>query len=119
MNKDNIDQLINEALRTDMQVPSGLSERLERTLDSAYATTQMHRKPNIRRILIAASSVAASLFLILAIQLHTQRSTLSEAPITALTDTFEDPADAAVAADAAFRLLSENLNKGFRQINKK
>ena len=106
-----IDQLIDKALKEDLTLPEGLSERLEQAIDLAARQETNEREKGKKNLnarsywLYAISSAAAALFLIFdepARPIH-------------LTDTYNDPHEAAIAAQHALALISTNLNKGLQK----
>ena len=119
MDDKHLDELIRKALQEDMELPEGLGERLEQTIDRLAAGSAPSGKATLprRSILrhpllrwtagVAAALLAAGLFL------FTERQDTDRL----LTDTFSDPREAALAADQALALLSRNLNKGLGQVS--
>lgn len=111
MNEQQIDELIKQALQTEAQLPKGLEARLSAHIDALAAAEQPRIQPRshhswwIRIGGIAAAFAGALLWIAL------ERP--SEPPIMA--DTFSDPKEAALVAEKALVLLSQNLNKGLEQ----
>lgn len=112
MNDKDFDKLIQEALRSEQELPEGLSERLEHNIDQ-LAADERTLKISIRkrRSIYWFGSIAASLIVGVAIFFQV------ESRYTEPKDTFSDPREAAVAAQNALALLSTKLNKGLDQIS--
>ena len=114
MNDKNIDELINKALQEEQALPEGLSRRLEQQIDAwAVAEEKKTRSLTRRRSLYWLSGVAAVALLCIGIF---QYDAPSHTP-DRLADTYPNPKDAAVAAEKALLLMSQNLNKGLSQVN--
>jgi len=96
-----LDELITEAGKADIQVPSDLHEGIERRLGRA-------RRSRSARIRYA---VAASLAALLACSAIIRISLDSTQP----KDTFEDPELAAIEVQKAFSMISEAFNTGKEQ----
>ncbi|WP_291528941.1 hypothetical protein [Bacteroides sp. UBA939] len=112
MNDKDLDKLIQEALRSDQELPEGLSGRLACSIEQ-WATDEKkhivsHRK---KRSLYWIGSVAASLIVGVAIFFQVENRYVGS------KDTFSDPREAAVAAQNALALLSTQLNKGLNQVS--
>ena len=110
-----IDELIERALKAEQTLPEGLSRRLEQQIDRWEAQEekgkqfQLHKHP----IFYWISGIAASLLLCVGVFFHATSSDTQNK----LADTYTDPQEAAIAAEKALLLLSDNLNKGFAQVN--
>ena len=108
-----IDKLIDEALKEDLTLPEGLSERLEQAIDLAARQETGEREKGKKNLnarsywLYAISSAAAALIAALIFDEPAR-------PIH-LTDTYNDPHEAAIAAQHALALISTNLNKGLQK----
>lgn len=113
MNDHRIDELINKALREEGELPEGLSERLEQHIDR-LAAEEKGRKVSLvrRRSLYWFSGVAAALLVGIALFFQTENTQM---PTTA--DTFQDPQEAAIAAQEALAFLSTQFNKGLDQVS--
>lgn len=111
MNDKDWDELILKALKTDQQLPDGLSRRLEEQIDRwAAADEQLKRKrfsPTRQWIGIAATAL---------LLLGLSGLYLMQTPT--IPDTYSNPKEAAAATEKALLLLSQNLNKGFEQVEK-
>ncbi len=111
MNDKDWDELIQKALKADQQLPDGLSRRLEEQIDRwAAADEQLKRKcfsPTRQWIGIAATTL-----LLLGL------SGLYFMQTPTIPDTYSNPKEAAAATEKALLLLSQNLNKGFEQVEK-
>ncbi len=120
MNDDKVNQLIDEALHSDMQVPTDLAERLEQRIDEAYVAEQVMKRRTIRCWIYSVSAVAASLLLVLTISMP--KKSIEPAMVYAdcieIQDTYTDPTEAALAASEALKLLANNLNKGVKQMER-
>jgi len=112
MNDKDFDKLIQKSLRSEQELPEGLSERLERHIDQ-LATDEKKRKISItkRRSIYWFGSIAASLIVGVAIFFQV------ESRYTEPQDTFSDPREAAIAAQNALAMLSTKLNKGLDQVS--
>ena len=114
MNDKNIDELINKALQEEQALPEGLSRRLEQQIDAwAVAEEKKTRSLTRRRSLYWLSGVAAVALLCIGIFRYDAPSHTPDR----LADTYTNPEDAAVAAEKALLLMSQNLNKGLSQVN--
>jgi len=112
MNDKHIDDLINQALHDDAQLPEGLSNRLEQYIDELAAGDHQKKTKHVKiRTLYWLAGVAASLLIGIAIFFQTEK--IDMRPTTA--DTFSSPEEAAQAAQAALAFLSVQLNKGLDQ----
>lgn len=112
MNDKEIDDLIDKALREEQELPEGLSDRLEQYIDQLETEEKGKQKSLFRkRFLITFSSIAAALLLGVVIFFQTEKTNLQ--PTTA--DTFNDPYEAAEAAQKALAFLSLQFNKGVDQ----
>ena len=114
MNDKKIDELINKALQEEQALPEGLSRRLEEQID-AWAATEEKKTSSLtrRQTLYWLSGIASSILLCIGLFQY-------EASYQAhdrLSDTYTNPKDAAVAAEKALLLLSQNLNKGISQVD--
>lgn len=114
MNDKQIDELIDRALRDEQALPEGLSERLERFVDTLAEeeTAAAESRPRRRRLGWVAGAAAAAAILAAVFVIRPE----TPAPDTPLADTYTDPAEAAVAVEQAFHLLSVNFNKGLDQV---
>lgn len=114
MNDKEIDDLINKALREEQALPKGLSERLERQIDSWAAEEEKKtRSFSLKRSLYWVSGIAAAILLCIGIF---QYSTPLQ-PHEQMADTYTNPKEAAATAQKALLLMSQNLNKGFNQMD--
>lgn len=117
MNDKQIDELINKALRDDLSLPEGVSERLEQQIDAwAAMDRKKTARPTIRKrsLYWLSAAAAVALLCIGSFHLYIQDTGYSE---HRLADTYTDPQEAAAAAQKALLLLSQNLNKGLDQMN--
>ena len=109
-----IDELIDKALREEQALPERLSRRLEQQIDAwAAAEEKETRSLPRRRSLYWLSGAAAVALLCIGIfqydaSFHSHNR---------LTDTYTNPKDAAVAAEKALLLMSQNLNKVISQVD--
>lgn len=120
MDDKKIEELINRALNEELALPEGLSERLEKRIDS-LANESDRTKPawkagqrlsSRRYTLYWLSGIAAALLCaVLFIFTETNR------PTSRLADTYNDPKEAAIAAQNALAFMSSSLNKGLNQVN--
>lgn len=126
MDDKKIDKLINEALKEDLSLPKGLSERLERRIDFLAQDSSLPQEKTLSRTdnslkktaLLKRSSfywisgiAAAILGGVLLIFTETNH------PGPRLADTYSDPQEAAIVAQDALAFMSENLNKGLVQMD--
>ncbi len=120
MKEQEVDKLIQDALKEDMKLPEGLSERLEKHIDritSEKTPKSIQKHLRLSTIMLRAGSIAASLLLCIGIYnwLEKQRTPKST---ELLTDTFTDPADAERALEKTFLYISEKMEKGFKETEK-
>lgn len=114
MDDKKIDELINKALQEEQALPEGLSRRLEQQIDAwASAEEKKTRSWTRRRSLYWLSGVVAAILLCIAFFQYDVSSHTPDRP----RDTYTNPEEAAVAAEKALLLLSQNLNKGINQVN--
>lgn len=115
MDDKRIEESINKALKENLALPTGLSERLERNIN-AWADEENRMKSDQRisrtRSLYWLSGIAAAI-LCAVLFIFTETGH----PNPRLADTYSDPKEAAVAAENALALISSNLNKGLVQVN--
>lgn len=113
MNDKEVDKLIREALRSEQELPDGLSDRLEQYIDQLAEEEKKKQKPPLmkRRSMYWLSGVAASFLLgvIFFFQAEKAQPTIK--------DTYSDPYEAAIAAQDALAFLSTQLNKGLDQVS--
>ena len=111
MNEQEIDQLIKQALQSEAELPKGLEERLEKQIDALAEAERPHiRWPHARPFRWAIGGIAAALIGAL-FWVQLERKTTFTTP----ADTFSDPKEAALVAEQALVMLSQNLNKGLAQ----
>ena len=111
MNEQEIDQLIKQALQAEAELPKGLQERLEKQIDSLTEAERPHiRLAPARSFRWIVSGIAAAFIGTLFWIQIAQKA----APPTP-ADTFSDPKEAALVAEKALVMLSQNLNKGLEQ----
>lgn len=115
MNDKQIDELINKAFQEEQALPEGLSERLERQIDTWAAAEEKKtvRSSFRKRSLYWLSGAAAIALLCVGVFEFNEPEPYKRQ----LADTYTNPQDAAVAAQKALLLLSQNLNKGIEQVN--
>ncbi|MGM9760042.1 MAG: hypothetical protein ACI30I_08020 [Parabacteroides sp.] len=110
MNEQEIDKLIQQAVDKEMELPEGLSDRLERYVDHLPQETKqvkLPRKPStrlVRWMRIAAAVVVSVIFYYIPIG--------EKEPV----DTFSDPQEAALYAQQQLIWVSQTLNKGLQQM---
>ena len=114
MNDKEINKLIQDALRDERELPEGLSDRLERHIDQLAAEEKESRKPSPakKRSLYWISGIAASFLLAMAIFFQIEKPVYPT-----MADTFNDPQEAAIAAQNALAFLSTQFNKGLEQVS--
>lgn len=120
MDDKKIEELINKALNEDLALPEGLSERLEKHIDS-FANRNERMKPapkpgeqpSPRRYTLYWLSGIAVALLCAVLFIFTE----TNHPTSRLADTYNDPKEAAIAAQNALAFMSSNLNKGLIQVN--
>ena len=111
MNEQEIDQLIKQALQAEAELPKGLKERLEKQIDALAEAERPHiRLTPTRSFRWAISGIAAALIGTL-FWVQLERKATPPTP----ADTFSDPKEAALVAEKALVMLSQNLNKGLAQ----
>lgn len=115
MNDKRIDELIDQALRDEKELPEGLSQRLEQYVDSLIEDDKAGKTVRLkRRSLYWLSGVAAAVLLGVVLFFQTENMQIPQ-PTTA--DTFTNPQEAALAAQEALAFLSTQLNKGIDQVS--
>lgn len=115
MNDKQIDELIQQALQREQELPEGLGNRLEDYIDHLDAQ-EKRRKVSLakKRSIYWFSGVAAALLLGIAIFFQAEEETPMKPTVA---DTFSDPKEAAQAAQEALALLSTQFNKGLEQVS--
>ena len=113
MNDQQIDELIRQALKDQSRVPVHLEKRLEQHIDQLAAEDRKEVRIPMYRNRIKRWCVAASILLVLGVGTTAYFSASDARP----KDTFDNPEEAAMAAEQALTLLSQNLNKGFGEMN--
>lgn len=110
-----IDELIERALKAEQTLPEGLSRRLEEQIDRWEAQEEKGKQFRLHKhsLFYWIGGIAASLLLCVGVFFHATSSDTQNK----LADTYTDPQEAAIAAEKALLLLSDNLNKGFAQVN--
>lgn len=113
MNDKDINRLIQEALSDERELPEGLSHRLEQRIDQLAADEERRiiSPPKKKRSLYWLGGIAASLLLGVAFFFQVENMRL-----TPMADTYNDPNEAAIAAQKALVLLSTQFNKGLDQV---
>lgn len=113
MDNKRIDEMIDQVLREEQELPEGLSDRLEQYIDQLAAKEKRQKRTvGRKRALYWFGGVAAALLLGIAVFFQTEQAGLK--PTTA--DTFSDPQQAAIAAQEALAFMSIQLNKGLDQV---
>jgi len=114
MNDKHIDELIDQALREEQELPQGLSERLELYIDQLAIEDQQKQVKRVKmRALYWLTGVAAALLLGIALFFQTENANMR----LTTADTFNNPEEAAIAAQEALAFLSTQLNKGLDQVS--
>lgn len=115
MNEQEINKLIQDALRDERELPEGLSDRLERHIDQLAAEEREARKlsPAKKRSLYWLGGIAASFLVAMAIFFQVENKPV----YPTMADTFSDPQEAAIAAQNALAFLSTQFNKGLDQVS--
>jgi hypothetical protein len=116
MNKNDkqIDELIDKALQEEMALPEGLSSRLEKQIDLLAANEGKRSRLSLRkRSPYWFSGIAATLLLCIGIFGYNTSSSAGKQ----LADTYSNPQEAALVAEKALLLMSQNLNKGISQVD--
>ena len=113
MNDKQIDELIDRALRDEQELPEGLSQRLERFVDTLAEEekTETKRRP-LRRTLGWIAGAAAVVAVLVALVVARPDAFVN----TRMADTYTDPDEAAAAVEQALGMLSTNYNKGLDQV---
>lgn len=103
-----------------LELPGGMLGRLEAMIDSKSTSiddtaikSRKHRLPLITAPWIWTTAAAASLLLLFTLGLTELRPLK---PDVLYTDTFSDPAMAAIEADKAVQLMAEKLNVGYQKL---
>ncbi|MDR0347968.1 MAG: hypothetical protein LBH90_00560 [Tannerella sp.] len=109
-----IDQQLFKALyreEAEMPLPAGISERLEQAIDNMGRRAQQFAIKKRRILLYRISSAAAVVFICMGLFFMDRRS-VEPHP----ADTFDDPVEAAIAAEKVLAFMSSQLNKGLNQV---
>ncbi len=107
------DQKLFLSLAEHGKAPEELAQKLESFIDNL--AKQEHKKRSLRRntfIYWISGAAAAILLCLMLIPTLSNENTGNQ-----LADSFTDPAEAAMVAQEALLLLSQNLNKGVNQMN--
>jgi len=105
------DQLLFNALYSEtIEVPAEVSERLDKAIDHMGESSRA-LKPKRQLIPYWVSSAAAIILLCIGFFWITQQSVEPQ-----IADTFDDPTEAAIAAEKALAFMSSQLNKGLNQV---
>ena len=107
MSNEEIDKIINLALKEEQELPKDISNRLELLIDSLEKKEKHKSIFKIKWI----AGVAASVILCLGISSIYQINNVQ-------VDTYSNPYEAAQTAEKALALISSNLNKGINQTKK-
>ena len=109
-----INQLIDKALSEEATLPEGLGARLESYIDSLPAgKVRRGKEISLRKRVIYISCSAAAVVL-LALLVFRPGGVYDTRGGRA--DTFDDPREAAVAAEQAIAYMARQMNRGFRQV---
>lgn len=108
--KKNLDELLEQALAAEQELPEGLSARLERQIDAWEAAEKRPKRLAGRRWIYWAGGIAASA--LLAIGIFRYNAYVEEQEISA-----RELAEAQVAAQDALQMFFQNLNKGVTQMD--
>lgn len=108
--KKNLDELLEQALAAEQELPDGLSERLERQIDTWEAAEKRPKRLAGRRWIYWAGGIAASV--LLAIGIFRYNAYVEEQKINA-----RELAEAQIAAQDALQMFFQNLNKGVTQMD--
>lgn len=111
MSEQEIDEIIDRALRDEARLPGGLGERIASHIDELAAADCKVASAR-RKWWHGRFAMAASLLLAVAMGLGLYFSYGGNEP----KDTFDDPVEAELAAGRALALVSQNLNKGFDEM---
>ena len=96
---------------TQIQIPTGVSERLEEALDTLNANDATSRKYHItHKLYYWISSAAAIVLLCIGLFFVTR-----EASPPQMADTFSDPKEAALVAEQTLAFISLHLNNGLNK----
>jgi hypothetical protein len=96
---------------TQIQIPTGVSERLEEALDTLNANDATSRKYHItHKLYYWISSAAAIVLLCIGLFFVTR-----EASPPQMADTFSDPKEAALVAEQTLVFISAHLNNGLNK----
>lgn len=108
--KKNLDELLDQALAAEQELPEGLSARLERQIDAWEAAEKRPKRLAGRRWIYWAGGIAASA--LLAIGIFRYNAYVEEREISA-----RELAEAQVAAQDVLQMFFQNLNKGVTQMD--
>lgn len=108
--KKNLDELLEQALAAEQELPEGLFERLERQIDTWDAAEKRPKRLAGRQWIYWAGGIAASA--LLTIGIFRYNAYMEEQKINA-----RELAEAQVAAQDALQMFFQNLNKGVTQMD--
>ena len=120
MKEQEVDKLIQDALKEDMKLPEGLSERLEKHIDritSEKTPKSIQKHLRLSTIMLRAGGIAASLLLCIGIYNWLDNRYAPKTP-ELFTDTFTDPAEAERALEQTFLYISKKMDKGVKETRK-
>ena len=100
--------IVSEAI---VDVPEGFAERLEKSIDGHIAR---RKTVSLRSIGYWVASVAAVGLICIGLFIDEESYPVQD---NLIVDTYQDPEEAAVAAQKALILISSNLNKGMKQLD--
>ncbi len=100
---------------SNIQLPEGISERLENAIDKHIAETNPQKSSSkTRTLFIRITSAAAVILLCIGLFFTTDKHTKSNM----IADTYTDPEEAAMVAEQTLMLVSAKLNQGFYPLEK-
>lgn len=109
-NMENLDELLDKTLAAEQELPEGLSERLEKQIDTWAKAERQQKQLVTRRWIYWVSGIAATILLTIGIFRYDAYEKEQETNAREL-------ADATITAQNALQLFFSNFNKGIMQMD--
>lgn len=107
---ENLDELLDKTLAAEQELPEGLSERLEKQIDTWAKAERQQKQLVTRRWIYWVSGIAATILLTIGIFRYDAYEKEQETNAREL-------ADATITAQNALQLFFSNFNKGIMQMD--
>lgn len=107
---ENLDELLDKTLAVEQELPEGLSERLEKQIDTWAKAERQQKRLFTRRWIYWVSGIAATILLTIGIFRYDAYEKEQKTNAREL-------ADATITAQNALQLFFNNFNKGIMQID--